>query len=240
MEKRFLIQEQDIYNNTITIKGDEHNHLANVLRVRVGQTIECFFNGSDIYECQVEQITKQSTTATIIQTRPNLANPQHKVTLFQGLPKSDKLELIAQKCAELGLSEIIPFTSQHTIAKPNDNKTDRLNKITISASKQCGTTAVLQVSSTITFKAMLDRLKQYDVVIFANEKEQTTPLTNILHGKQNIAIVVGSEGGFSVQEIEDIIAQGAVSITLGKRILRTETASIVLTSLVMYNLGELN
>ncbi len=240
MEKRFLINEQDIYKNTITLQGEEHNHLANVLRLRVGQTIECFYNGSDIYECQIDSITKQSTAATILSTRPNPANPTHKVTLFQGLPKLDKLELVVQKCAELGVSEIIPFTSQHTIAKPNDNKTDRLNKISVSASKQCGTTQILNVSNTITFKMLLERLKDYDVVVFANEKEIKTPLSNILQNKKNIAIVVGSEGGFSSQEIDQLIDGGAKSITLGKRILRTETASIVVSSLVMYNLGELD
>lgn len=239
MEKRFFINEQDINDNLITITGEEHNHLANVLRLKIGQKIECFYDNSDLYECELTEITKQHTIATIINSYPNPSNPKVKLTLFQGLPKLDKLELIVQKCSELGVSEIIPFTSQHTIAKPNDNKQERLNKISLSASKQCGTTSILKVQKTITFKSMLDKLKDYDTVIFANEKETSTPLNKVLDKATNVAIVVGSEGGFSSQEI-DSLSSIASSITLGKRILRTETASIVLSSLVMYALGELN
>lgn len=239
MEKRFFINKQDINDNLITITGEEHNHLANVLRLKIGQKIECFYDNSDLYECELTEITKQHTVATIINSYPNPSNPKVKLILFQGLPKLDKLELIVQKCSELGVSEIIPFTSQHTIAKPNDNKQERLNKISLSASKQCGTTSILKVQKTITFKSMLDKLKDYDTVIFANEKETSTPLNKVLDKATNVAIVVGSEGGFSSQEI-DSLSSVASSITLGKRILRTETASIVLSSLVMYALGELN
>ncbi len=240
MEKRFFINESDIFKNTITLQGEEHNHLANVLRARVGQVVECFYNGSDIYKCEIATISKNNTVLNIVEVVPNLANPVHQVTLFQGLPKLDKLELVIQKCAELGVAKIVPFTSQHTIAKPNDNKLDRLNKISISASKQCGSTQVLQVMPTINFKQLISELKQYDIVVFANEKEQTSSLKELLIDKQNVAIVVGSEGGFSSQEIETLIQNGAMSITLGKRILRTETACIVVSALVMDALGELN
>lgn len=237
MEKRFLIQKQDIVDDKIILSGEEHNHLANVLRLKVGQKIECFYDGGDLLECEIVEINKKNCTLKIVSSYQNVANPKHKVTLFQGLPKSDKLELIVQKCAELGISEITTFTSQHTIAKPNDSKLDRLYKISVSASKQCGTTKVLKVNSTINFKSMLEALKSYDLVLFANEKEtnKTLDFKNV----NNVAIVVGSEGGFSNQEIEEL-SKVAHSITLGKRILRTETASIVMSALVMYKLGEMN
>ena len=238
MEKRFFISNDNINGDIITLNGEEHNHLANVLRLKVGQEVECFCDGDVLYKCTITQISKNNTVAKINDTYTNPANPKHTVTLFQGLPKMDKLELIVQKCAELGISHIIPFTSQHTIAKANDNKTERLNKISLSASKQCGTTKILKLHNTITFKQMLKDLNSFDTIIFANENEQTTPLASIKG--ENIAIIVGSEGGFSTEEVSSLINAGAKSITLGKRILRTETAGIVLSSLVMYLSGEMN
>lgn len=237
MEKRFFINKEDIYQNKITIKGEEFGHLYKVMRMRVGDTIECFYDGSEIYSCEISKIEKTFAEATVIESYPCVANPKKQVTLFQALPKLDKLEMVAQKVCELGVSKIVPFESRFTVAKPNQNKIERLEKISISACKQCGRTALLTLENTITFKQLLLSLKEFDQVILANETENTNALNEIKGDK--VAIIVGSEGGFAKEEIEELVNVGAISVTLGKRILRTETASVVLSALVLDRLGEL-
>lgn len=237
MEKRFFINKEDIYQNKITIKGEEFMHLYKVMRMRVGDTIECFYDGSEIYSCEISKIEKIFAEATVIESYPCVANPKKQVTLFQALPKLDKLEMVTQKVCELGVSKIVPFESRFTVAKPNQNKIERLEKISISACKQCGRTALLTLENTITFKQLLLSLKEFDQVILANETENTNALNEIKGDK--VAIIVGSEGGFAKEEIDELVNAGAVSVTLGKRILRTETASVVLSALVLDRLGEL-
>ncbi len=239
MEKRFFVTPQDFEGDNIVLSGEEHNHLSRVLRLPVGAKVECFCDGDKIYVCEITSITKANTALKIIYSFTCIANPTEKVTLFQALPKGEKLELIIQKVSEIGISEIITFTSNFTIAKPNDNRLARLEKITISAAKQCGRTALVKLSPCITFKQMLNRLKDYDLIIFANETEDNIGLQNLVKKGLKIALIVGSEGGFSADEIEQIKEVGARSISLGKRILRAETAAIALSACVMYELGEL-
>ena len=237
MEKRFFVNKEDLYGNKITIKGEEFMHLYKVMRMRVGDIIECFYDGSEIYSCEISKIEKTFAEVTIVDSFACVANPTKNVVLFQALPKLDKLELVTQKVCELGVSKIVPFESRFTVAKPNQNKMERLEKISISACKQCGRTALLGIGDTITFKQLLTQIKEFDQVILANETENTNALNEIKGDK--IAIIVGSEGGFAKEEIEELVTGGAISVTLGKRILRTETASVVLSALVLDRLGEL-
>jgi 16S rRNA (uracil1498-N3)-methyltransferase len=209
------------------------------LRLSVGANVECFDGGDKILVCEITSITKQTTTLKVLSSYTCEANPTQKVTLLQALPKGEKLELIIQKASEIGITEIKTFSSQFTIAKPNDNKLSRFEKIAISAAKQCGRSAVIKLSPNMTFKQMLSSLDEYDLVIFANETENNTGLQKLIKKDLNIALIVGSEGGFSKDEIDAIIAKGAKSISLGKRILRAETAAIALSAVVMYELGEL-
>lgn len=247
MEKRFFINKTDLNNNEIVLTDDEHLHLSKVLRLRVGDEVECFYDNGNILKCEILNITKQFSTLKVFDEVEIDSNPKLNLTVFQGLPKLDKLELITQKLTEIGVSKIIPFSSSFCIAKENLNKIDRLKKIIVSACKQCGRTKLTQVENPLKFKQMVDCLKSFDIVIFANETEKNVPLKEILKkhceaGKtlNNVAYIVGSEGGFSKEEIETLCNQENVfSVSLGNRILRTETASIVLGSLLAYELGEI-
>lgn len=242
MEKRFFVCKEDVLQDSIKLVGEEHVHLSKVLRLKVGDVVECFYDNSQILVCEIKLITKNETILKIVKTYDSNANPKVKITLFQALPKLDKLELVTQKLTEIGVSNIVPFSSTFCIAKDNINKIERLKKITISACKQCGRTALLQIENTKKFSEVLDSLKKYDLVIFANETEENLKLKEVLKNKtlNNVAYIVGSEGGFSKQEIEELTKLNNVcSITLGKRILRTETASITLGSLLCYELGEI-
>lgn len=243
MEKRFFIDKSSLNNNTIILTEDEHQHLSKVLRLRVGDSVECFYDGGPIINCTIEQITKNNSTLTVNSQVECVSNPQANITLFQGLPKLDKLELISQKLTEIGVTKIIPFSSTFCVAKENLNKVERLKKIVVSACKQCGRTLLTKVENPVKFNEMISMLSNYDLVVFANETENPeNSLSQLFSQKnyKNVAYIVGSEGGFSKEEIEKLTSQTNVkSISLGKRILRTETASITLGGLLAYQLGEI-
>lgn len=243
MEKRFFIDKSSLNNNTIVLTEDEHQHLSKVLRLRVGDTVECFYDNGPILNCTIDQITKNNSTLTVNSTIECKSNPIANITLFQGLPKLDKLELISQKLTEIGITNIIPFSSTFCVAKENLNKVERLKKIIVSACKQCGRTKLTQVGKPVKFDEMISMLSNYDIVVFANETENPENSLKALFSQKNyknVAYIVGSEGGFSKEEIEKLTLQPNVkSISLGKRILRTETASITLGGLLAYQLGEI-
>ena len=227
--KKFFAENK---GNYLEINGEELKHLA-VLRCEIGEEIICFCN--DIYEylCKIKEITKKFAICEVKSKQICRANPKKNIVLFQGLPKLDKLEFITQKATELGINKIIPFESDFTIAKPNLNKIERLKKISSEACKQCGRSIPIEICEPIKFKVMLDLINQYDLVLFANETEKN--ISDIdLNNNQNIAIIVGSEGGFSKREIESLINKNVTQMGLGQRILRTETASVILCGLVSY------
>lgn len=240
MEKRFFVDSEIKINvgDKIVLTGDEHVHLAKVMRLRAGDMVECFQNGSDIFVCQILQVGKSDTTLEVIDSYPCKANPRADITLFQALPKLDKLELICQKLCEIGVSRVVPFYSKFCIAKPNDNKVERLKKIVVSACKQCGRSSLLQVNLPKKLADIVPEFRNFDYVLFANEKENAKQIDEVISeiskskNKQlSVAYVVGSEGGFSPEEI-DMLSNICASISFGKRILRTETAAIFVASLL--------
>ncbi len=242
MEKRFFVEGSDKIDvgSKIILTEDEHTHLSRIMRLRVGDEVECFQDGSDVFVCKILMETKTATTLEVLDSYPCLANPKVDITLFQALPKLDKLELITQKLCEIGVSRIVPFYSKFCIAKPNEQKVERLKKIVVSACKQCGRTSLLQIDLPKKIAEILPMLKNFDFVLFANEKEDAKNIGSALldmgkeiKGKKrpSIAYVVGSEGGFSPEEI-DTLSKVCTSVSFGKRILRTETASIFVASLL--------
>ena len=242
--KRFYISKSNIVNNTIVLQGEEHNHLYKVLRLKTNDEVECFYNGSAVYRCKIVEVNKQNSKLEIMSNYNCLQNPKTDLTLFQAMPKLDKLENVCQKLTELGIKRVVPFISSFCIAKESLNKIERINKIIVSACKQCGRTELLQLDNTKSFDQMLKDLVNFDVVVFACEfGDQTANLLNSLTGMnikgKNVAYIIGSEGGFSQEEAEKITQlKNVVKINLGKRILRTETASIVVGSILQLVLGE--
>ena len=248
MEKRFFVEKDKISNSVITLDGDEHMHLSKVLRLRVGDNVECFYDNSDILKCKIKEISKNCSILEVVESEACQQNPNLNISLFMALPKLDKLELITQKVTELGIGEVVPFSSKFCVAKENSNKIERLKKIVVSACKQCGRTKLVEINNTIKFDKMLEIVENYDLVVFANECEQSKTLKEVLtkqkqvlaqklqNNSLKVAYIVGSEGGFDKDEIEKI-SKIAHSITLGKRILRAETAGIVLGGILCYELG---
>lgn len=237
--KRFFINENLNENTRTYITGTEHNHIKNVLRLKVGDEIILVCGDDYDYLAKIVDMSKGQTTVDIVSKSQNTYNSNSNVTVFQALVKSENMALIVQKLTELGVKDFVPFMSEFITSKDKFNKCQKLQEISNQSIKQCKRSKPMNVSSVLTFKQVCQKLSEYDVIIFANECEKTSDLNNLkLNSNQKIAIIIGSEGGFSTQEIESLINAGATSISMGNRILRAETASISLTAVVMFLIGE--
>ncbi len=236
--KTFYVDSKNFNNNIVLIDGDEHNHLKNVLRLNVGTKVLVVCGDDYNYECEILKINKASTELTILNKTLNLANPKTNLTAFVALIKNDKLNLTIQKLTELGVTNIVPFESAFTVIKDNKNKHEKLQLISNQSVKQCGRSKPTKVFPTINIKDIV--VNNYDLFLFANESEHNVTISDCL-GKtkpNKVAIIIGPEGGFSAEEKNMLIRSGAKSISLSKRILRAETAAIMLTTLTLEYLGE--
>lgn len=243
---RFFIKENQIQNNQITIIGEDVNHIKNVIRKQIGDTIEiCNQDNEKSYKCEIEKIEeKQITTKIIEELKAQESNI--KVDIFQGLPKAEKMELIIQKSVELGANAIIPVNMKRCVvkldSKSEEKKIERWQKISESAAKQCGRNNIPEVKHLVNIKDICNKIKDYDAMIVAyeNEKENTLKqeLTKLKNKQKNlkIGIVIGPEGGLEENDVKLLKESEAKIITLGHRILRTETVALNMLSIIMYEL----
>lgn len=235
MARRFIIEEEVLIGQEFEITGEEAKHIM-VLRHDVGDNI--LVNDK---VCEIKSISKQVVRCLAIEQAEERGVPNTKVTLFQALLKSDKMEFVIQKAVEIGGAEIIPFISKNVVVKLDDKdkikKVDRWNKISVEASKQCGRSDIVEVKNIFSFLDMVNELKKFDKVIIAYENEVNS-LKEVIRENldiNNIAIVIGAEGGFDENEVKQVLEnEKAVSVSLGERILRAETASLNLLSILMY------
>ena len=233
--KRFFVDSID-NKQSIILKGQEFLHAKNVLRLNIkDEIIICCGDGID-YTCEIIDIKKDCLVCQVISENKNHQDSIINVDLYQAQVKADKLELIAQKVSEIGVSKLIPFTSEFCVVKGeiSKQKNDRLCKISYESAKQCGRSKPLEIGKNINFNEMMNQLIKYNLVLFAYEKAKGLKITQIQGVYDNIAVVVGSEGGFSEAEC-DMLCQlpNVKCVTLGNRILRAETASIVCCALTM-------
>ena len=235
--RRFFVDKADILGDRITLGGDEFYHMTKVLRYKVGYKAVILANDGIERHSVVEEICKDYAVLKIeeevVADRKNAT-----VTLYAGLLKNNKLDFVVQKGVELGVDRIIPFVSQNS-AETKFNA-DRANKIALESAKQCGSVYLSQVDDLVDFDKVVDGFKNYDKVIFAYENEKKNSIRDAVRGASNLAIIVGPEGGFTPEETDRAIASGADVVTLGRRILRAETASIVSATLALEALGELD
>ena len=231
--------------NSITITGGDVNHIKNVLRMSVGDKI-CVINGQNNkeYYCEITAVGNDAVDTRICEIRESDQELSNEVVLFQGLPKSDKMELIIQKAVELGVHTIVPVSTDRTVvkldAKKEANKRKRWMSISESAAKQSGRLRIPEVTPVVSYREALEMAKKMDVRLIPYElaegMEKTRELMSSIQPGQSVAVFIGPEGGFESSEIEKAMEIGAWPITLGKRILRTETAGLVTLAMLVYNL----
>ena len=245
--RKFFVEKDQITKPNIEIIGEDVNHIKNVLRLEIGETINiCDRESSINYISKITSISSTSVMCEIEKECEGTSESNVKLHIYQGLPKADKMELIIQKCTELGAYEFIPVEMKRSIVKLNgkdaDKKVERWNKISEVASKQSGRDIIPKVRNVINIKALEKEIPTYDVVILAYEEEDSNYIKNELEKIKkdkttyDIAVIVGPEGGLDKEEVELLKEAGAKVVTLGSRILRTETAPIMITSCIMYEL----
>ena len=237
---KFFVDNNQINNSCIEIKNDDYNHIVKVLRKKIGDILLISNKmTAETFKCKIEEITGTKIICSIIEENQKNTEMRIKIDIYQGLPKADKMEYIIQKSVELGANAIIPVNMKYCIAKikDEDKKINRWNKISEVAAKQSKRNIVPKIGKLINFDELYEKIKNYDLVIVAYENEDKTTIKEILKNKRNsrnIAVVIGPEGGISKEEIEKLQQVGAITVSLGKRILRTETAPIAVLSMIMY------
>lgn len=260
---KFFVKTEQIENNNIIINGDDVNHIINVLRMKKDDKIRvCNQDTGDNYNAQITQYTKNEVDCEIIEKINKTTESNVHITLFQGLPKFEKMELIIQKNTEVGVNRIVPVIMERTVVKIDEKvaskKLDRWQKIAEIAAKQSMRDVIPKIDNIIKLKDM--DTTNFDAVLVAYENEEHNKLKDELQNlkkklksnssnnnskdntedtlQYNIAIVIGPEGGIAEKEIEMLAEKNARFVSLGKRILRTETAGLVMAGNVLYELEE--
>lgn len=245
--RKFFVNSNQINDNQIIIVGEDVNHIKNVLRLAIGEKIKiCDKDLSKNYVSTIDEVTNQEVRCTIVEEVEGEAEGNVELHIYQGLPKADKMELILQKGTELGVTRFIPVALKRCIVKLDGKDTlkkiDRWQKITEVASKQSGRDIVPEVANIATINDICCSIKDFDLVMLAYELEENnyikSELLKIKGTKENykIAIVIGPEGGIDEGEAIKLKEAGAKVVSLGKRILRTETVALQVSSIVMYEL----
>lgn len=248
---KFFVNQEQITNNQIKIIGQDVNHIKNVLRLSIKDEINvCAIETHANYICEIQELNNDYIKCNILQEINETTESNTRIHIFQGLPKADKLEFIIEKCTEIGVKQITPVIMKRTIVKLDEKdkikKQARWNKIAEVAAKQSGRDEILTVNSIINFKNLFEKWKEYDIVLVAYENEKENTLKSVLKKLKkeeenlNIAVLIGPEGGIDDQEMEQIKKQNNnyAIVTLGKRILRTETAPLVIASNILYELED--
>ena len=246
--RRFFVAPEAVQDDIVQFDAELARHMGKVLRLTAGEQVTVSTGGSTAYLVELTEFQKDAVTGRILERMDNLQETAIEVVLYQGMPKGDKLELIIQKCTELGVSAVVPVETSRSVVHLDSGKAakklERWQKIAQEASQQSKRVQVPTVGPYYNWKQFLQHLsEQNGLNIVFWEDEQTQSLKALLRSQaekpQRINLVVGPEGGLSEEEVEQLRALGAVSASLGKRILRTETAGMAGISMVMYEFDEL-
>ena len=245
---RFYVAADQLAEKEVFISGGDVNHIKNVLRLEVGDWIvACDGNGTD-YVSRIQSICSDEVVASIEKVQPTGTELPVRITLFQGMPKKDKLELIIQKAVELGACEIVPVMTKRTVVKLSEEKKinkrlERWQSIAYAAAKQCDRGIIPTVHKPVSYEealAMADQL-DYNVIPYELQTgmEEARKIVDQACKQRSLGIFIGPEGGFEPEEVERAMTRNIHPMTLGKRILRTETAGMALLSILMFQMqGE--
>lgn len=242
----FFADPGQIEGNVIHITGSDVNHIKNVLRMRLNEEMVVSDGQGKDYRCYIEELGEWEVLAHVIYAQEADAELPGKIYLFQGLPKGDKMELIIQKAVELGAHQIIPVATSRSVvrldAKKAEKKTARWQQIAEGAAKQSGRAYIPQVGPVCSYREALTQAEGCDVRLIpyemASNMEKTKNIIGAVRPGQSVAVFIGPEGGFSEEEISMAEEAGLKPITLGRRILRTETAGLALLSVLMFHMEE--
>jgi 16S rRNA (uracil1498-N3)-methyltransferase len=263
---RIFLPPQKLNSDQIIIDDENASYLSIVLRAKPGEIITIFDGSGQRYICRILQVHRKEVVVEKIKKEPCSAESPLKITLAQGLPKSDKMDLIVQKSTELGVRRIIPLITERSQVRHTE-KAERWRKIALSASQQCGREKIPEIEEVLSFEKFLkntpltplDRGEQFPLlkkgpacpvgrdegrflnIIFSEEQKEINlkKILNDFKASKNIVLLIGPEGGFSGEEVSASVEKGFIEASLGPRILRTETAPIAAISILQYELGDM-
>ena len=246
--QRFFVEPYQIEEEAhrIHINGTDVNHIKNVLRMKCGEDVWISDGGDKEYHCQIEELGEDEVLLHILYAQEPEYELPNKLYLFQGLPKADKMELIIQKAVELGVYSVVPVSTRRCVVKLDNRKAEkkvsRWQQIAESAAKQSKRMLIPEIHEVMTYKQALEFAKQLDVKLIPYElakgMKETKELIQAIEPGKSIGVFIGPEGGFEEQEVADAMEAGANPITLGHRILRTETAGLAVLSVLMFQLED--
>lgn len=240
---QFFVEDEQVTEDGVLITGSDVNHIRNVLRMKPGEKVRISTRTGANYLCSITQVEEMSVTAQIVEAVAGTELP-NRIVLFQGLPKADKMELIIQKAVELGAAEIVPVSMKNCVvkldAKKAGNKVKRWQQIAESAAKQSKRSLIPAVHEVLSYREAVAYAAECDVRLVPYENEQgmagTKATIEAIGPGESIAVFIGPEGGFDESEIAEARDAGMKTISLGNRILRTETAGLAALSILMYQI----
>ncbi len=240
----FFTDPSQVQGDKIEIEGTDVNHIKNVLRMKIGEKVQISDQSGKNYSCELEAFEAEKVRFQILEERESENELPSRIYLFQGLPKSDKMEWIVQKAVELGVYEVIPVATHRAVVKLDEKKAvkkiARWNAIAEGAAKQSGRDVIPCVKEVMSLENALSYAASLDLILMPYEDAEGMEKTRRVIGQikpgQSIGIFIGPEGGFEETEVQKAQKSGAVPVTLGKRILRTETAGLTVLSILMYHL----
>ncbi len=237
---------EDVSGDSLVIREDAH-HILHVLRKETGDIVTvCDGQGQD-YECEIVSASADQVNCRVLRKITSETEPFVKITLFQGLPKAEKMEWLLQKGVEIGICEFVPVAMERCVVKLDgkkaDSKLSRWNKIAQSAAKQSGRGILPEVQNVVSVAQAIKTFDKYDLVLVLYEEDRGRSLKAILreqtHMPETVAIWIGPEGGFDPVEVEQLVKAGAITAGLGPRILRTETAGMTAAALVLFEYDQM-
>lgn len=251
--QRYFVSADQFHESTVEITGEDAHHIVRVMRSEIGDEFICSDGMTREALVKVIDLSKDKVIAEIVEQLPWTAEPPIDVWIAQSLPKGDKLETVIQKGTEIGAASFLPFVSERTVVqydgKKEAKRLERWQKIAKEAAEQAHRNRIPEVLSPVSWKALLKQAAECDAAWICYEKESgldfrslvraTANKAKAMDSKLKVMLIIGPEGGFSEREIEEAIAAGCHSVSLGKRILRTETAALVGLSCILYELGEM-
>ncbi len=243
---KFFVAKEKINGDVITIDTDDISHIKRVLRLNTGDVITICDSAATDYTAEITELSDKAVICHVLSKEKNDAEPNISVTLFQALPKATKMELIIQKNTELGIVRVVPCELSRCVVKldgkDSKKKCERWQKIADEAAKQSGRGILPTVSNIMSFKDAVCEMKKSDIFFVPYESAEEITLKSILSGNEakSVSFMIGPEGGFSPEEVEFLMNENVPLVTLGKRILRTETAGMAVLSMIMYEIGDIN
>jgi 16S rRNA (uracil1498-N3)-methyltransferase len=243
---RFFIAASDIEGDQVRLSREQSHQISHVLRLQTGDAITVLDGSGQEYDVTLTAVNSAETVGQITTQRRAAGEPTVEVTLFQSLLAREKFEWVLQKATEVGVAQVAPVLTERSLVRVKrmeDNKLDRWRRIVAEAAEQSHRGRIPKLDQVCTFPEAMVRLRDFDRCLIAAPFQQAAALRDTLRGlggtESSIALLIGPEGGFTPEEVAQAVETGAVPISLGPRVLRTETAAVVAAALVLYELGEM-